>query len=191
MPEKRLHTEWNTFTLVSLGALVAIQLILTRFLAINIGGFGRIQLGTVAVIMAGIWFGPLGGALTGFTADILGCLLQGYAPNPMLTVAAMLWGVIPALFLISAKAKRRMRILFLCIGVVISSVCCTLILTTAGLVLFLGYSLPAILPTRVTQFFLTAPIYCLLVNLLYFSPVTSYISRTQQTRLARRQSTVR
>ena len=41
MSEKRLHTEWNTFTLVSLGALVAIQLILTRFLAINIGGYGR------------------------------------------------------------------------------------------------------------------------------------------------------
>ena len=41
---KRYRTVWCTYTLVSLGALTAIYLILSRFLAINIGGFGRIQL---------------------------------------------------------------------------------------------------------------------------------------------------
>ena len=47
-PEKRFRTVWCTYTLVSLSVLAAIYLILSRFLAINIGGFGRIQLGVAA-----------------------------------------------------------------------------------------------------------------------------------------------
>ena len=96
--KKRYRTVWCTYTLVSLSALTAIYLILSRFLAINIGGFGRIQLGVIARIMAGIWFGPFAGAVCGLASDLLGCLIQGYAVNPLITFAAILWGVIPALF---------------------------------------------------------------------------------------------
>ena len=42
MQKRNLRTVWCTFTFVSLGILVAIQIILTRLLAVNIGGFGRI-----------------------------------------------------------------------------------------------------------------------------------------------------
>lgn len=180
---KRYRTVWCTYTLVSLGALTAIYLILSRFLAINIGGFGRIQLGVVARIMAGIWFGPVAGAMCGLASDLLGCLIQGYAVNPLITLAAVLWGVIPALFVPKQSSTKdpsakKASILKLCLGTVIACVVCTLFVTTAGLVWINGYNLYAILPTRLTQLLLQTPVYCAIVCLLYFSPVTKQVEQT-------------
>lgn len=183
MQRNRYRTVWCTYTLVSLGALTAVNLILTRFLAINIGGFGRIQLGAIARIMAGLWFGPLAGGLCGLTSDLLGCLIQGYAVNPLITLAAILWGVIPALFfpegiLSGSTRSRKNGILRLCTGTAAACFLCTLVLTTAGLVLINGMNLYAILPTRLIQFALQTPVYCVLVCLLFYSPVTSQIRQT-------------
>lgn len=182
----RNRTIWCTYTLVSISALTAIYLILSRFLAINIGGFGRVQLGVIARIMAGIWFGPFAGALCGLASDLLGCLIQGYAVNPIITFAAILWGVIPSFFVPQkltekTSTSKKNTILMLSLGTVITCLVCTLIVTTAGLVWFNGYSLYAILPTRVTQFFLQTPIYCVLVCLLYFSPITGQIYQNLMT----------
>ena len=182
---KRYRTVWCTYTIVSLGALTAIYLILSRFLAINIGGFGRIQLGVVARIMAGIWFGPVAGGLCGLASDLLGCLIQGTAINPLITLGAILWGVIPAFFVPQRSegqnpVSRKMAIAKLCAGTVIACVVCTLFVTTAALVLFYGYSLYAILPTRSVQFLIQTPIYCVLVCLLYFSPVTAQVNAALQ-----------
>ncbi len=180
MQRSRYQTVWCTYTLVCLGALTAIYLILSRFLAINIGGFGRIQLGAVARIMAGLWFGPLAGGLVGLVSDLLGCLIQGYAVNPIITLGAILWGVIPALFfpggvLSSSGVTKKSGIIRLCAGTIITCLVCTLFVTTAGLVLFNGMNLYAILPTRAIQFCLQTPVYCVLVCLLYYSPVTAQI----------------
>ena len=180
MQRNRYRTVWCTYTLVSLGALTAINLILSRFLAINIGGFGRIQLGSIARIMAGLWFGPLAGGLCGLVSDLLGCLIQGYAVNPLITFAAILWGFIPALFFPEGicsrtPVSRKSGILRLCAGTLISCLVCTLCLTTTGLVLFNGLSLYTILPTRAVQTVLQVPVYSVLVCLLYYSPVTSQI----------------
>ena len=190
MQRNRYRTVWCTYTLVSLGALTAVNLILTRFLAINIGGFGRIQLGAIARIMAGLWFGPLAGGLCGLVSDLLGCLIQGYAVNPLITLAAILWGVIPALFLpegifSGSNISRKMGILRLCAGTVAACFICTLILTTAGLVLINGMNLYAIFPTRLIQFALQTPVYCVLVCLLFYSPVTSQIRQILYMQLGR------
>ena len=193
---KRYRTVWCTYTLVSLSALTAIYLILSRFLAINIGGFGRIQLGVVARIMAGIWFGPVAGAMCGLASDLLGCLIQGYAVNPLITLAAILWGVIPALFLPQQDGEwdrmgKKGVILRLCAGTITACVVCTLFVTTAGLVWINGYNLYTILPTRLTQLFLQTPVYCVLVCLLYYSPVTSQVNRTLKMHLRRGVSGIR
>ena len=55
---------------------------------------------------------------------------------------------------------------------VISSLC----LTTAGLVIMLGYNFYAIMPGRLVQFAIMTPIYCVLTCLLYFSPLTSMVA---------------
>lgn len=177
------RTVWCTYTLVSLSALTAIYLILSRVLAINIGGFGRVQLGVVARMMAGIWFGPAAGALCGLVSDLLGCMIQGYAVNPVITLGAVLWGVIPSLFVPCQDSRgvtmsKKTVTLRLCAGCVTTCIVCTLFITTAGLVLVNGYHLYAILPTRLTQLVLQTPVYCMLVCLMYFSPVTAQVNRS-------------
>jgi ECF transporter S component (folate family) len=194
---KRYRTVWCTYTLVSLGALTAIYLILSRFLAINIGGFGRIQLGVIARIMAGIWFGPFAGALCGLASDLLGCLIQGYAVNPLITFAAILWGVIPALFVpqrsdtmagAQPSVSKKAAVMQLCAGTVIACIVCTLFVTTAALVWFNGYSFYAILPTRLIQVLLQTPVYCVLVCLLYFSPITAQVNQSLQVHAGKRKA---
>ena len=48
---------WSVKTLVFLALLVAIQLVLSRVLVIDLGVY-RITLGTVATVLAGLWMGP-------------------------------------------------------------------------------------------------------------------------------------
>ena len=49
---------WSVKTLVFLALLVAIQLVLSRVLVIDLGVY-RITLGTVATVLAGLWMGPV------------------------------------------------------------------------------------------------------------------------------------
>ncbi len=182
MQNRKQKTVWNTFTIVSLGLLAAMQIVLSRFFAINVGGFGRFTLGPVAVIMAGLWFGPAGGALTGITADLLGCLIQGYMVNPLITMAAAAWGIIPALFRPESGQPKKKQILLLAGGVLLSGVVSSLILNTMGLVLILGYNFYAIMPTRLLQFTVMIPTYIVLTVLLYFSQITSFVRQSIQIR---------
>ena len=97
---------WNVKTLVFMALLVAMHLVLTRVLVIDLGAY-RISVGSVCTILAGLWLGPVAGGVCGFASDIIGCFMKGYAVNPFITVAAILWGVLPALVrpLIANKKK--------------------------------------------------------------------------------------
>ena len=87
---------WNVKTLVFMALLIAMHLVLTRVLVIDLGAY-RISVGSVCTILAGLWLGPVAGGVCGLCADIIGCSMIGYAVNPFITVAAILWGVLPAL----------------------------------------------------------------------------------------------
>ncbi len=186
MQKRENRTVWCTYTFVSIGMLTALQLILSRFLAINIGGFARVGLGPVATIMAGLWLGPVAGGLTGLIADLLGCLIQGYAVNPLITCAAIAWGVVPAFLCPPSSVQKSKKILRIILAILIASVVSSLVLTTSGLVLIMGYHFYAIMPTRLIQFAFMVPIYCLLVNLLYLSPVTTMVRNALRVRTLRR-----
>ena len=166
----------NTSVLCILGVLTAMVIVLARVIRVDLG-FARFTLGSVVTVMAGLWFGPVGGGLVGGLADLLGSFMQGYAPNPLITVASILWGVIPALMLRYVTGSKARKITMLSLSVIITSIVCTMGFTYAGLVLFLGYNFWAILPTRALQFAAMTPVYCVLVCCLYFSPVTSFLRR--------------
>ena len=163
----------NTSVLCILGVMTAMVIVLARVLRVDLG-FARFTLGSVVTIMAGLWFGPVAGGTVGGVADLLGSFMQGYAPNPLITIASILWGVIPALMLRFVTGSKTRKVLMLCLSVLITSIVCTLGFTYAGLVM-IGYDFRAILPTRLAQFAAMTPVYCVLVCCLYFSPVTSYL----------------
>lgn len=173
--QKIRKTNWNTQTVVFLALLVAMHIVLTRLIVIDVG-FCRITIGNVCTILAGLWLGPLAGALAGLVSDLLGCLIKGYMVDPFITTAAMVWGFIPGLVRPMLNGKKNKKIILLCIAVFLSSILSTLLLTTMGLVIFEGYQIYSILPGRILQWGVMSPIYCLLTITMYFSPITAMIT---------------
>lgn len=173
MLKNRKKVQWNTHTIVTLGLMMAITIVLTRYLAINVGGWFRLSLGSVSTMLTGMWFGPVAGFIAGAAADMIGLML---APSggwlPLITLSAALWGVIPALMTGLIRGSRTRRIVMICVAVIITSLICQLGLTTIALVQLYG---PAILPSRAIQFACSTPVYCLLVSMLYESPAASVI----------------
>ena len=84
--------------LVRLALLTALSAIL-KLAQIPVGNdFLRISFENLPLLLAGYLFGPLAGGITGVCADLLGCLLRGYAVNPIITLGAGLVGVMAGLF---------------------------------------------------------------------------------------------
>ena len=80
------------------GVIIAMNIVLARLVAINIGPTLRITVSQTPVYLAGFWFGPVVGGICGFLGDLIGSLLQGYAPNPLISISAILAGMIPGVF---------------------------------------------------------------------------------------------
>lgn len=100
---------WSAKTIVFMGFYVAMNIVLTRFCSIDLGPF-RLGFGPAATIMSGLWLGPLAGGVVGMVADLIGCLIDGYAINPLITVSAILWGVVPgAMGLRLAKGSTKKK----------------------------------------------------------------------------------
>ena len=66
---------WNVKTLVFMALLIAMHLVLTRVLVIDLGAY-RISVGSVCTILAGLWLGPVAGGVCGLCADIIGVLYE-------------------------------------------------------------------------------------------------------------------
>lgn len=77
--------------------LIAMSIVLTRFLPIYIGNDKRIAFGDIPIMLAGIWFGPFIGGAVGLVSDIAGSFVSGLGWYPPLTIPALLVGVIAGL----------------------------------------------------------------------------------------------
>ena len=170
MLKKRSGIVWNARTIVMLALMISISIVLTRYLSVNVGGFFRLSLGSIATILTGLWFGPAAGLAAGASADIIGLMI---APSgvwlPLITVSAGMWGLLPAFLSGFISGSRKRKIIVICIIVVITSVICQLILTTTALITVYG---TGIIPSRLIQFFCSTPVYCAAVSTLYLSPLT-------------------
>lgn len=89
---------FSTRNLILMAALIAMQIILARFLSIQASDILRISFESVPIVLAGMWLGPLSGAIVALTADILGTVLSGYGIwFPPIALGPILMGVISGL----------------------------------------------------------------------------------------------
>ena len=92
-----------TKQLIVLSLLIAINVLLSRVLAIN-GTLVKIGLGFAATAAAAILYGPLWAAVEAGAADTLGALLFPTGPyNPCFTLTALVTGAIFGLWLRGEK----------------------------------------------------------------------------------------
>ncbi len=84
----------TTHTMVLMGVLSACSIILSRFLGFYLNETLRVSFGSVPIILAGIWLGPLAGGLVGAVADILGAtVFSGLGLYLPITIGPILVGV--------------------------------------------------------------------------------------------------
>ena len=88
----------DTYALTVCALLTALSVVLARLLTIIPSEVSRFSLEAVPILLAGLLFGPLPGALVGFVADFVGCLFSGYGYNPMFCVPPILYGLCAGLF---------------------------------------------------------------------------------------------
>ncbi len=97
--KRNQNSIFSTRRLVLMAVLTAIQIILARYLSIQINEVLRVSFETVPLALAGMWLGPLGGAIVALVSDLLGTIIYGYgvwfppiALGPMFFAAACGWG---------------------------------------------------------------------------------------------------
>ena len=100
----------DTKTVVILGLLVAMEIILNRFLSINAWNI-KIGFSFVPVVIAAILFGPIHAAVVGGLGDFLGAILFPIgAYFPGFTFTAVLMGLVWGFFLHKVQSIPRILV---------------------------------------------------------------------------------
>ncbi len=99
---KKKKLLFSTKKLVFMAVMIALSIILGKFLAINVTTMIRISLENLPIILTAVTLGPLAGGMVAFVSDIIGCVIRGYEINPIVTFGAIAIGVICGLI-----AKQR------------------------------------------------------------------------------------
>ena len=129
----------NVRVLCFAAMLAAMSLIIGKFLQIPnpFQNIIRISFENLPILLAGISMGPFVGALTGIVADLLGCVLYGYAINPVITLGAAAIGLISGVM--ANYVVRRPLIARVICAAVVSHLVGSVVIKSLGLAAwFLG-----------------------------------------------------
>lgn len=148
--------------------LIALNVVLTRFGSIRVGGGGveivRIGFGGFPIIFAGIILGPTAGAIVGGVGDIVGFLISPIGPYmPHFTIAAILTGVIPGLIV---KIFRRPKFSFwkLVVAIGIGQIITSILLVPIFLERLFSTPLLVTIPGRIQSQIIQIPLYAFLTK---------------------------
>ena len=107
-----------TVKLVYLAMLMALTIIFTRFISLNIGNTIRIGLGRLPIFAASMWFGPIAGVLVAAGADLIGATMTtGW--NWIIMIPALLAGLLPGLLVKVFRLEKRRRSKWVCIRMIL------------------------------------------------------------------------
>ena len=138
--------------ITSLAMLIAISVVLARWLPLFYTGDMRMTLGNIPVMLSGIFFGPIYGGICGFLADLIGCVIvRGESYFPPLALSPILVGVVPGLFakFIAGKVKGGIgNITLIGVMVTLTNIITALLWSTYALSLLLGKGFLVMLPGR-------------------------------------------
>lgn len=158
----------NLTTITCIALLIALDIILTRFVSINTQ-FLRIGFGMIPVAIAGAAFGPVWGGVCGAVGDLLGLMIfPSGAFFPGFTLTAALTGVIYGL----CMYRRPRKIMYAVLASIIVCIGCNLILDTIWLDIMYGSGFLAILPARAIKCAINIPVYSFLVYILWDKAIT-------------------
>lgn len=147
MSDKKIcKTVFNTRTLVTLAILVAMEIVLSRFLSISAWNT-KIGFSFVPIVVAAMLYGPLAGGLVGALGDFMGAILFPIgAYFPGFTLTAFLMGAVFGLFLYKEQTVPKI------LGAVTVNQCAlSLCLNTLWISILYGSPYGPLFVTRIVQ----------------------------------------
>lgn len=150
--------------LIITAIFAAASIVLGKFAAISIGDTIRISFENFPIMLASFLFGPIWGAACGVVADLLGCVLRGYAIIPLITVAAGLMGIIPGL--LSRYVFKKTSTPYIIAFGFASHVICSMIVKTVALHITYMTPYAALFSTRVPVYVATGLLEAYLCSVL-------------------------
>lgn len=161
--KKHLGVMRNPRIIVFMGLFVAMEVVLTRFVAIQTP-IVRIGFGFIPIALAAIMFGPMVGGITATLSDLIGAFLFPKGPFfPGFTLSALLGGVIYGLFLY----RKQVTVVRVGAAVLTIKLFIDLGLNTLWLNILYKKAIFAILPTRLVTSGIMFPIQTLLIFLVW------------------------
>ncbi len=88
----------TTKTLAYCALLAALSVVLARLFGLMPEESSRYSIEAVPIFLSGMLFGPVAGAMVGFSADFIGCLFSPFGYNPIFCIPPILYGVFGGLF---------------------------------------------------------------------------------------------
>jgi len=165
----------DTLSLVTMGLLMALQLVISRFSVGN--SFIKVSFTFLIVALLAKWFGPWWGMMTAAVVDVVGTLMTGGPFFIGFTVSAILGSLIYAVFLYQKPVTwTRVILASVLISLLVNALLNTLWVTIMYHTPFWG-----LLPIRLVKQLIVTPIQIVLVYLL----LQSRVIQTIQERLNR------
>ena len=147
--------------------LAAMSIVLGKLLAINLGEVLRLSFENLPIIFAGAAFGPVAGVLVGVLADILGCLMVGYAINPIVTLGAAAVGTMAGMYNLFPKMTGGVsRFVRIALTVLFSHLVGSVLIKTAGLSAFYAMPYYALLLWRALNYLIVGSLELLVLSVL-------------------------
>lgn len=144
MSEMKNKNANYTVQIVFLAMMMALTIVLTRFVSIPVGNTFRIGIGRLPVFASSMWFGPVPGLIVATGADIIGAVLTtGW--NPVLTAPAALAGLLPGILAKAFRLRKRehKRNAWICIRTVLCVVISHVVTSGILMSFFLNYFYPS------------------------------------------------
>ena len=126
----------NLKVLITATLFASVSIVCGKFLAFNVGDILRFSFENLPMLLSGIIFGPVCGMITGVVADLVGCIMAGYAINPFITAGAATIGLLSGLVYRTLPSGNRF--LPLSATVVIAHFFGSVVVKTIGLSIYFG-----------------------------------------------------
>lgn len=160
--ERGIIMKFNTKTITTLGVLLAMDIVLTRFMSYSVWNV-RIGFGFVPVVLSAMLFGPVPAAVLAALGDFLGAVLFPIGPYfPGFTLTAALTGLTFGFFL-----YRKNSVAYSLIAVLIVQFVLGLLLNTYWIHVLYHSPFVPLLATRVVQSALLSVVQFATIRALY------------------------
>lgn len=164
-------------TLVRIGVMAALGAVLKIYFSPMIGPSLRVNTYGAPLVVMGILYGPLAGAITGYVVDITYSSVLGYGLIPnFFTISTVMWGLIPGLFLYK-KTNIQFKRLFL---VVLLASFSEVLFNTLGIKFVMNLPIIATLPYRVALALVLVPVQVYIIDIIYDRVVKPELMLTQK-----------